>query len=87
MFCFINKDLEDDFVIRLKSSRIDSLSKIVNDDRVIRKKLIDKSFVHKSITNHAKIRIKNQIYQQAKSIIEWVENIDTDNVVRIKLLN
>ena len=37
LFCFIDKDVEDDFVIRLTSSRIESLSKVVNDDRVIRK--------------------------------------------------
>ena len=58
LFTFISQ-LNDQFVIRLKSSRLSS-----DGD-----KLVKKSFKHKKTRHFDKIRIKNKVYQNASCVV------------------
>ena len=76
LFTFISQ-LNDQFVIRLKSSRLSS-----DGD-----KLVNKSFEHKKIRHFDKIQIKNKVYQNARCVIEYGELLNGHSVVRVQLLN
>jgi Transposase DDE domain len=76
LFTFISQ-LNDQFVIRLKSSRLSS-----DGD-----KLVNKSFKHKKIRHFDKIQIKNKVYQNASCVIEYGELLNGHSVVRVQLLN
>ena len=76
LFTFISQ-LNDQFVIRLKSSRLSS-----DGD-----KLVNKSFKHKKIRHFDKIQIKNKVYQNARCVIEYGELLNGHSVVRVQLLN
>lgn len=77
LFTFISQALEDQFVIRLKSSRLSGDSG----------KLVNKSFKHKKIRHFDKIQIKNKVYQNASCVIEYGELLNGYSVVRVQLLN
>lgn len=76
LFAFINQ-LDDQFVIRLKSSRLSS-------DGC---KLVNKSFQYKKIRHFDKIQVKNKVYQNASCVIEYGELLNGYSVVRVQLLN
>jgi hypothetical protein len=76
LFTFISQ-LNDQFVIRLKSSRLSG-----DGD-----KLVSKSFKHKKIRHFDKIQIKNKVYQNASCVIEYGELLSGYSVVRVQLLN
>jgi hypothetical protein len=76
LFTFISQ-LDDQFVIRLKSSRLSG-----DGD-----KLASKSFKHKKIRYFDKIQIKNKVYQNASCVIEYGELLNGYAVVRVQLLN
>jgi hypothetical protein len=80
LFRFIDQDLQDEFVIRLKASRITTKNKGEKS-----KKLIDKAFPYKAIKDYKKLIIKGKVYLNACSILEWGESIEGYSVVRIKL--
>lgn len=77
LFTFISQALNDQFVIRLKSSRLSE-----DGD-----KLVNKSFKHKKIRHFDKIQIKNKVYQNASCVIEYGELLNGYSVVRVQLLN
>lgn len=77
LFNFIKNELCDQFVIRMKSSRL-SESK---------EKLSDKKFAHQDIRVFDKIQIKNRVYQHARCIIEYGELLNGYSVIRVKLID
>ncbi len=80
LFDFINKDLNDKFVIRLKASRV---SEKIDVTPI---KLVEKAFTSKSSKYYAKIRIKNKVYQDVTRIIEFGEQLNGYAVVRVQLI-
>jgi hypothetical protein len=76
LFTFISQ-LEDQFVIRLKSSRLSG-----DGD-----KLVNKSFKYKKTRHFDKIQIKNKVYQNASCVTEYGELLNGYSVVRVQLLN
>jgi hypothetical protein len=76
LFTFISQ-LNDQFVIRLKSSWLSS-----DGD-----KLIKKSFKHKKTRHFDKIQIKNKVYQNASCVVEYGEWLNGYSVVRVQLFN
>lgn len=90
-FSFIDKELQDEFVIRLKLSR--NSNQLVTDDKTNKKqwiKLKDVAFTHSETFFLEKLIIKNKVYQQVRCLLEWGPFSIEENqytVVRIKLLN
>ena len=86
LFDYIDKTLEDKFVIRLKLSR--NSDEIYFDDNGKEKyaKIIKKQFANKKCFSIQKTQINGKIYQQANCLIEY-ENFSgpVDTVVRITL--
>lgn len=89
-FSFIDEELEDFFVIRLKISR-NSNEFIVNEEgKEVAIKLKDVSLPHKQVDVIAKIRLNKKVYQDVTRIIEWgVLKLEEKvySVVRITLQN
>jgi len=81
LFEFINKDLKDKFVIRLKASRISA--KIAG----VSSKLVEKEFAFKSSKQYTRIQIKSKVYQDVTRIIEYGEQVNGYAVVRVQLIN
>jgi hypothetical protein len=90
-FSFIDKELQDEFVIRLKSSRNSNQSVI--DEETHKKHLIklkDVSLTHSDSLFMDKLLIKSKVYQQVKCLLEWdiysIEGKDY-TAVRISLID
>ncbi len=81
-FNFIDQELKDKFVIRLKASRI---AEAVNG--MVREKLVAKAFANKHTKFYAKIQIKSKVYQDASCVVEWGEELNGFAVVRVQLIN
>lgn len=77
LFVFIDQVLQDQFVIRLKASRLAENGE----------KLAAKSFNHKKTRHFDKIQIKNKVYQNASCVIEYGELLKGCAVVRVQLFN
>ena len=77
LFTFIAQELGDEFVIRMKSSRLSESGE----------KLTNKDFANKSIKVFDKIQIKNRVYQHASCVVEYGESLNGYSVVRVQLLN
>jgi len=86
--------LKDDFVIRLKLSRLSAELKTIYtktgkvSKKIGYKKLLDKSFANKSEYNIALLTIKGKHYRNVVCLVEWESLILNDkdyNVVRITL--
>lgn len=77
LFLFIDEVLGDQFVIRLKSSRLAENGE----------KLAIKQFKHKNTRHFDKIQIKNKVYQNASCVIEYGELLNGCAVIRVQLLN
>ena len=88
-FQFIDDELDDFFVIRLKKSR-NSNETIVNEaGKEVAVKLKDVALPEKNSEVLDKIILENKVYQQVKRIVEWgtlVLGEKTYAVVRITLL-
>lgn len=82
LFSYIAGELKDQFVIRLKASR----NAMPADKNKPAEKLVAKSFSHKYIKYYSKIQIKTKAYQNASSVIEWGEQLNGFNVIRVQLL-
>jgi len=77
LFVFIEQALQDQFVIRLKSSRLAENGE----------KLATKAFNHKKTRHFDKIQIKNRVYQNASCVVEYGELLNGYPVVRVQLFN
>lgn len=77
LFLFIDEELQDQFVIRLKASRLAENGE----------KLATKEFKHKKTRHFDKIQIKNRVYQNASCVMEHGELLNGYAVVRVQLLN
>lgn len=77
LFVFIDQALQDQFVIRLKASRLAENGE----------KLAIKKFEHKKTRHFDKIQIKNRVYQNASCVMEHGELLNGYAVVRVQLLN
>ena len=87
-------DLKDEFITRLKLSRLSNLTRPVYtpkgklSKKLAYVKLIDKAFEHQFSYDIQRITIKNKTYVHVKCLIEWeklVLNNRTYSVVRITL--
>ena len=81
LFTYINTDLQDNFVIRLKASRV--AEPVGKSDK---EKLVTKKFTHKQIKYYSKIQIKSKVYQNASCIVEFGERLNGFAVVRVQLM-
>jgi len=77
LFAWISQELQDQFVIRLKLSRLSECGE----------KLINKNFSDKQVKHFDKIQIKNRVYQHASCIVEYGESLNGYSVVRVLLLD
>lgn len=77
LFEFIDQVLQDQFVIRLKASRLAENGE----------KLVAKSLKHKKTRHFDKIQIKNKVYQNASCITEYGELLNGYAVIRVQLFN
>ena len=82
-FSFIDQEVEDKFVIRLKASRL--AAEVAKD--MPREKLVAKQFTNKHIKFYAKIQIKTKVYQDASCVVEWGEKLNGYAIVRVQLIN
>jgi len=88
LFNYIDEELEDEFVIRLKLSR--NLDETYLDDNGKKKyvKLVNAEFANKKRIPIQKIQIKGKVYQQASCLVEYDEIAFFDStytVVKITL--
>lgn len=89
LFEFIEHDLNDQFVIRLKISRNSNESCINEEGKEVAAKLKDAPLSGKRIETLDKLRLKKKVYQQVKLVIEWGEFAiegELYSVVRVTLL-
>ena len=77
LFEFIDQELQDQFVIRLKASRLAENGE----------KLSTKNFKYKKARHFDKIQIKNRVYQNASCVIEYGELLSGYAVIRVQLFN
>lgn len=90
-FRFIDKDLNDEFVIRIKTSRNSNqteLNEITNKMTSI--KLHQSVFSESKTDQLTKVMIKNKVYQDLKRVIEWDRvtlNEESYSVIRIQLFD
>jgi hypothetical protein len=71
-FEFIDEELHDEFVIRLKISRNSDESELdAETDEMTAVKLRDLAFHDAQTWIIPKLQIKNKVYQEAKCLIEW----------------
>ena len=77
LFRFIKKELGDEFVIRMKASRLSESGE----------KLTNKDFSHQYTRVFDKIQIKNRVYQHARCVIEYGESLNGHSIVKVRLLN
>jgi hypothetical protein len=77
LFLFIHQAVQDQFVIRLKSSRIAENGE----------KLAITNFKYKKTRHFDKIQIKNKVYQNASCVTEHGELLNGYAVVRVQLFN
>jgi len=82
-FSFIDKELKDKFVIRLKASRVAEAKK----DNTQSEKLVATTFANKHLKFYAKIQIRSKVYQDASCVIEWGEKLNGYSVVMVQLKN
>ena len=81
-FTFINDEINDKFVIRLKASRVAEQI----DKKAPREKLVSKVFTKKYVKSYDKIQIKSKVYQGASCVVEWGEKLNGYAVVRVQLM-
>jgi Transposase DDE domain len=81
LFAYIAKELQDKFVIRLKSSRVSE-----PDETESAEKLVSKNFMNKQIKYYSKIQVKSKVYQNASCVVEWGECLGGYAVVRVQLM-
>jgi hypothetical protein len=90
-FIWIDDDLEDEFVIRMKLSRNSTVSvKNPKTGRDVAIKLKDVDFSHGDAYGFSKLKIKGKIYQNVRCVVEWEEYPIKDHVftvVRVTLLD
>jgi hypothetical protein len=88
-FKFIDQELKDEFINRLKISR--NSNEVTTDEEsadIIAVKLKDVTFAHQQTWVLDKLQIKTKVYQDAKCLIEWDKlTLDghTYTVVRVTL--
>jgi len=88
---YIVEELQDEFGIRAKDSRLSNQTTTDAKGKKRYKKLKDAKFKHQAIFYYDKLTIKSKLYQQAKAVIEWDDHILKDeeekefSVVKITL--
>jgi hypothetical protein len=82
-FEFIDSELKDKFVIRLKSSRVTS-QKDKNKKSI---KLINQNFRKQYKIHYQKLSIKNKHYQDVVVIVEYGNYLEQYSLVRVSILN
>ncbi len=70
-FEYIDQELKDEFVIRATKKRVSNQTKLNAKGNSIKVKLIDSEFANKDTEVIEKLRLKDKLYQQAESTIEW----------------
>lgn len=88
-FEFIDRELKDEFVLRLKTSRNANEVTVNKAGKEVAVKLVKATLPNSNSTVLDKVRLNKRVYQQAKRIIEWGKLTLNDveyRVVRITLL-
>lgn len=86
VFTYIDKELEDEFVIRLRKSRNSDETYLDDNDKEKYVKLVNTKLANKKRIPIQKVQIKGKTYQQASCLIEYDEVTFSDStytVVRI----
>lgn len=89
LYEFIEHDLKDKFVVRLKISRNSNEKSINEAGKEVAVKLKDVPLSGKQVDTLDKVRVKKKVYQQVKRILEWGKLTlaeETYTVVRVTLL-
>ncbi len=91
LFVWINDELKDEFVIRMKLSRNSTVSvKNPETGRNVAIKLKDVDFANCGVYGLPKLKIKGKVYQNVRCVVEWDEYTILGHiftVVRVSLLD
>ena len=86
LFDFIDSELNDNLVIRLKVSRVSEETEIDNDGKERRIKLINQNFPDTDERHYQKIIIRNKVYQDVRCVLSWGNKLGKYAVVKIQLI-
>jgi hypothetical protein len=86
LFDFIDSELNDRFVIRLKISRVSEETEIYSDGKKQRIKLVNQSSPYTEVRHYQQIMIKNKLYQDVKCILEWGNKLGKYSIVKVQLI-
>ena len=86
LFDFIDEELNDKFVIRLKISRLSEEKEIDHEGKERRIKLIKQSSPYIDVRHYQKIMIKNKVYHDVKCLLEWGNKLGKYGVVKVQLI-
>ena len=86
LFDFIDEDLNDKLVIRLKISRVSEEKEIDHEGKERRIKLIKQISPYVDERHYQKIMIKNKVYQDVRCLLEWGNKLGKYGVVKVQLI-
>lgn len=86
LFDFIDSELNDNLVIRLKVSRVSEETGIDSDGKARRIKLINQNFPDTDERHYQKIVVKNKVYQDVRCVLSWGNKLGKYSVVKIQLI-
>ena len=86
LFDFIDEELNDKFVIRLKISRLSEEKEIDHEGKERRIKLIKQSSPYIDVRHYQKVMIKNKVYHDVKCLLEWGNKLGKYGVVKVQLI-
>ena len=86
LFDFIDEELNDKFVIRLKISRLSEEKEIDHEGKERRIKLIKQASPYIDVRHYQKIMIKNKVYHDVKCLLEWGNKLGKYGVVKVQLI-
>lgn len=87
LFAFIDQELGDKFVVRLKSSRNSGITAVNAEGKSVSQKILAMPMKHRVVQHYAKIRLGKRVVQDARLVIEYdtvVIEQHTYNVVRVQ---
>ena len=87
LFDFIDNELKDKFVIRLKLSRVTNEIEINTEGKKRAIKINEHNFAESQVVSYQKLMIKNKVYQDIKCIVQFGYKLDGYSVIKIQLNN
>jgi hypothetical protein len=86
LFDFINDELNDKVVVRLKVSRVSEEIELDSEGKKRRVKLVKQKAPFSDIRHYQKILIKNKVYQDVQCLLEWGNRLGKYCIVKIQLI-